>query len=120
ERGALEAVDLREVVSEGEPRAMLTLVLDRGRAPSEGAVRAAAEAVRRACPRVASIAINLRGHGPQVLGAETHVVLGPAELPDRIEDGAPFVLATHGSFVQAHRGTAAAMHAQVERELGTV
>ena len=88
DRGALEAIDLREVVDEQGARALVTLVLDRTRLPHERAVHAAADAVRRACPQVASIAINLRGHGPQVLGAETmwcsarpRCAIGSAPMP---------------------------------------
>ncbi|WP_169791577.1 pseudouridine synthase [Sandaracinus amylolyticus] len=112
--GALAAVDLREVVDagvaglRGHASVLVTFALDRE--VSEREARAAADAVRNGCASVASVAINLRGRGPQVLGAETRLVWGPGELRDRIAPGAPWTLATHGSFVQAHRGVAAAMH----------
>ncbi|UJR78877.1 Ribosomal large subunit pseudouridine synthase D [Sandaracinus amylolyticus] len=113
--GALAAVDLREVVDDaGNASVMVTFALDRE--VSEREARAAADAVRS--ERVASVAINLRGRGPQVLGAETRVVWGPGELRDRIAPGAPWTFATHGSFVQAHRGVAAAMHDAIVGALG--
>ncbi len=114
--GALEAFDLREV-RDGRARVMLTIVLRRERTLREPMLEAAIAAVRNACPHVASIAINWRGHGPQVLGSETFVAWGPSELPDRIDGTAPFAIATHGSFVQAHRGTAAAMHDEIVHAL---
>jgi 23S rRNA (uracil1939-C5)-methyltransferase len=114
--GALEAFDLREVRDE-QARVMLTLVLSHARTPHEPMLAAAVSAIRKVCPHVASIAINWRGRGPQVLGPETFVAWGPSELPDRIDDESPFAIATHGSFVQAHRGTAAAMHDEIVRAL---
>jgi 23S rRNA (uracil1939-C5)-methyltransferase len=102
--GALLAVDLREARDE-DTLVMATFVVDPARA-----FRAPA-----AIEGVASVAINLRDpRSPQVLGQETR---GGARLRDRLGPGAPWVLAAPGSFVQAHRGTATAIHDAIAEEI---
>lgn len=113
--GALRAVDIREVVGDGTPRAMLTLVL--AVLPDDASLRRAAALVRARAPAVASVAVNLRGPGPQVLGPLTRIVDGPEQMRDRIGVGAPYTWVVHGSFVQAHREVAAALHDEICRDI---
>ncbi len=111
--GALRAVDLREVRDDaGQSRVLVTLVVDRATARLE-ALAGAARALMAAAPRIAGVAANLHeGKGPQILGAETELLAGEARLPDRTGSSRP--TATFGSFVQAHRGQAARIHALLE------
>lgn len=114
--GALVAVDLREVEDQATG-VLLTLVLAASRAPAHAALVAAGEAVRRACARVLGVAANFRAsEAAQVLGPETVHLAGAEVARDRL--GHAFHLATFGSFVQAHRGQARAIHALLAREIG--
>jgi 23S rRNA (uracil1939-C5)-methyltransferase len=117
-RGALRAVDLREVRDgEAPARVLLTLVVDRNRTPPLPALREAAEDLLASVPGLAGVAANLHdGRSPQVLGPETTVLAGVRTAPDRA--GASRQLATYGSFVQAHRAQAAKIHALVAEAVG--
>jgi 23S rRNA (uracil1939-C5)-methyltransferase len=117
-RGALRAVDLREVRDgEGPARVLLTLVVEKNHALQLPALREAAEDLLASVPGLAGVAANLHdGRSPQVLGPETTVLAGARTAPDRA--GASRQLATYGSFVQAHRAQAAKIHALVTRAVG--
>jgi 23S rRNA (uracil1939-C5)-methyltransferase len=111
----LRAVDLREVQDQGEARVLATLVVTRGEATSPG--RELAESLMREAPEVAGVAANYHeGASPQVLGSDTKPLAGLASAPDRL--GASVTLATFGSFVQAHRGQAARVHAMLAEAIG--
>jgi 23S rRNA (uracil1939-C5)-methyltransferase len=121
--GALRAVDIREVSAGGVVRALVTLVVAEARAggaagkaaPSLAQARAAARALRAAEPAVAGVALNrTKADALQVLGPETVRLEGDAEAWDELGGGATLV--TFGSFVQAHRGQAARVHAALADE----
>jgi 23S rRNA (uracil1939-C5)-methyltransferase len=118
--GALRAVDLREVRdAEGEPaRVLVTLVVDRSRSGADrAALRLAADELLQSVPEVAGVAANFHvGDAPQILGAETVVLAGAARAVDRVGSSVHF--ATFGSFVQAHRGQAARVHALLAEAVG--
>jgi 23S rRNA (uracil1939-C5)-methyltransferase len=109
----LLAIDLREIVSpEAAPRVLVTWVVRRGASFRLEALRAAAEALRRDVPEVVGVAVNFHeGDGPQVLGKETMLLVGAGSAKDTIAGVAH--RATFGSFVQAHRGQAARIHARI-------
>ena len=112
--GSLRAVDLREVREAGaaSARVLVTLVVDRARAPELATLREAARHLMAAVPAVAGVAANFHhGTAPQVLGSETVPLAGATRAPDRV--GASLHFATFGSFVQAHRGQTARVHAMV-------
>ncbi len=113
--GPLRAIDVRELHSSGEPRALLTLVVGRGY--DLNALRAVGASLLAEIPEVIGVAANLHdGETPQVLGNETHVLAGAAEAEDRV--GETVHLATFGSFVQAHRVQAARIHELLASHLG--
>jgi 23S rRNA (uracil1939-C5)-methyltransferase len=123
--GALRAVDLREVhsdASSGEgaedvARILVTLVIQRDRAPDRSALEEIARSLAEEEPRIAGVAVNFHdGDSPQILGGETSVVYGAASAPDRI--GRAVHEATYGSFVQAHRGQAERVHSIVGELFG--
>jgi 23S rRNA (uracil1939-C5)-methyltransferase len=113
--GALEAVDVREVVppATGVPQAMLTLVLARERVPGPEALRAAARAIRARVPALATVAVDRHRGGPQMLSGDVEVIEGDPELPDAIAPGVPWTFAVPGAFVQPHRGTMRALHERI-------
>lgn len=115
--GGLRAVDLREV-SDGEAsRVLVTLVVASETVGTLPALRAAAKEILQDVPCVAGVAVNFHdGDSPQVLGRETLPVAGEASVSDRI--GRSFHTATFGSFAQAHRGQAEAIHALLADALG--
>lgn len=117
-RGPLRAVDLREVrTDDGEPRVLVTLVVQRDRAPDRAVYEQLAAELANEESRIVGIALNFHdGESPQILGSETVVVHGVASFPDRI--GRASHQATYGSFVQAHRGQAERVHATVIDVLG--
>jgi 23S rRNA (uracil1939-C5)-methyltransferase len=109
-RGCLRAVDLREVRDGDTTRVLVTLVVQRARVASQETFRRLARALIDEVPEIAGVALSFHeGETPQVLGTETVVLAGVAALPDRI--GNSVHLASFGSFVQAHRGQAARVHA---------
>ncbi|HEY2516886.1 MAG TPA: pseudouridine synthase, partial [Polyangiaceae bacterium] len=116
--GALRALDLREVrtTPNGPPAVLLTWVVQRSRVASLDALRAAAERMMTEYPEVLGVSVNLHeGEAPQILGAETTLLAGVASAPDTL--GSSVHLATYGSFVQAHRGQAARVHAMLAEGL---
>jgi 23S rRNA (uracil1939-C5)-methyltransferase len=117
--GALRAVDLREIRQgdDGEARVLITLVLQRDRAPDRAVLEEVAKDLAREVPCILGVALNFHeGESPQILGGETHVVYGPSSAPDRI--GQATHEATYGSFVQAHRGQAERVHGTVAELFG--
>lgn len=112
----LRGVDLREALHE-ESAVLVALTYERGRAPSRDVLDGLEQALRDAWPDV-SVSTAERDDAPRVLGTY-RVDPGRARL-DRVGEGPPF-FAAHGSFVQAHRDVAAAIHdriAQAVRALG--
>ncbi len=127
EGGGLVAVDLREVVpasgtgpvsGEANAGALVTWVVARGPELRLERLRASAAALREAVPEVLGVAVNFHeGESPQVLGAETLPLAGQSWGEDTI--GGVAHRATFGSFVQAHRGQAARVHAAIAAGLTT-
>jgi len=113
--GSLRAIDVREVHGEqGETKCILTLVLVRERRPSKKDLAAAAKVLREGEPRIASIFLNWAPlRAVQILGDETEKLSGASEMFD--QQGDVLVSALPGSFVQAHRGQAAAMAEAIVR-----
>jgi 23S rRNA (uracil1939-C5)-methyltransferase len=118
--GPLRAVDLREVREEdgGTGRVLVTLVVDRSRCGNDPApLRLAAQELLHSVPDVVGVAANFHaGDAPQILGPETVVLAGAYRAPDRVGSSVHF--ATYGSFVQAHRGQAARVHALLAEAVG--
>ena len=119
--GALRAVDLREVRDGAKSRVLVTFVVERSRAGDLTALERAARDLMQALPEVAGVAANFHANvdgreAPQILGGETRTLAGVASAPDRV--GASVHLATFGSFVQAHRGQTAAVHALLADAVG--
>jgi 23S rRNA (uracil1939-C5)-methyltransferase len=95
----------------------VTFVVQRERVSSLAPLERAAHDLMNALPEVAGVAVNFHeGDAPQVLGAETQTLAGASSAADRL--GASVHFATFGSFVQAHRGQAARVHALVAEEIG--
>jgi 23S rRNA (uracil1939-C5)-methyltransferase len=133
-RGALRALDLREVrppepVSSRTPSwtperaptsgVLLTFVLQKERAAAKELLIQAARALRPSLPGVIGVAVNLHaGETPQILGPETIHLDGSAHAADGV--GAAWHLATFGSFVQAHRDQASRVHTTILREVAAL
>jgi 23S rRNA (uracil1939-C5)-methyltransferase len=109
--GCLRALDLREVaVADDDPHVLVTFVVDRARMTDIAPLERAAAELMRACPEVVGVAANFHeGDAPQILGGQTTPLVGVTSSADRIGPSVHF--ATFGSFVQAHRGQAAQIHA---------
>lgn len=111
----LRGLDLRETVHSREA-VLVALTYERGRAPSREALDALEEALRAACASdgagTLDVSVSTAEHdgSPRVLG--TYRIDPQRARLDRVGDGPPF-LAAHGSFVQAHRDVAAAIHDRV-------
>jgi 23S rRNA (uracil1939-C5)-methyltransferase len=107
---ALHAIDLREVCDGAAVQVLVTLVVQRERAGHLEPLREAARVLMREAHEVVGVAANYHeGDAPQVLGKETVLLAGAASAQDRT--GGSVTMATYGSFVQAHRGQAARIHA---------
>jgi 23S rRNA (uracil1939-C5)-methyltransferase len=103
----------------GEIGVLLTFVLQRDRAPSRDVLVQAAHALRPLLPGVVGIAANFHDlDAPQILGPDTLPLDGASRAPDRI--GQTWHLATFGSFVQAHRGQAARVHASISAAIAAL
>jgi 23S rRNA (uracil1939-C5)-methyltransferase len=132
--GVLRAIDLREVQLpspkaqdaaapsnvpvDGEERVgvLVTFVLQRDRSCSRDELREAGRAIRPMLPRVLGVAANFHdAEAPQILGSETLVLDGVMQAEDCI--GSTYHVASFGSFVQAHRGQAARVHAVLLRHI---
>ena len=97
---------------------LVTWIVQRSRVSSLDALRAAAARLADAeLPEVLGVSANFHeGEAPQILGSETALLAGVASAPDAL--GSSTHLATYGSFVQAHRGQAARIHALLAESLG--
>jgi len=116
-RGALRAVDLRELRDGDASRVLVTLVVQRASVTSLEPLEHAARDLMLALPEIAGVAVNFHdADAPQVLGSETQLLAGEASGPDRV--GGSVHLATFGSFVQAHRGQAVHVHALLGEAVG--
>jgi 23S rRNA (uracil1939-C5)-methyltransferase len=116
-RGALRAVDLREVRDGDATRVLVSFVVQRGRLAEIAPLERAARELMQAVPEIAGVAVNFHdGDAPQILGSETQLVAGVASAGDRV--GGSLHLATFGSFVQAHRGQAARVHTALAEAIG--
>lgn len=116
-RGALRAVDLREVRHGDRARVLVTLVVQRSRLADRAVFEEAARSLAAAAPSIVGIAANLHeGDSPQILGNETLVVHGVSSTEDQL--GRSKHEATYGSFVQAHRGQAERVHGLLIELLG--
>jgi 23S rRNA (uracil1939-C5)-methyltransferase len=114
--GALRAIDLRETEDQGRHQLLLTLVMQHETAPGDEQLMAEASHIAKSIDTVAGIAVNYHvADAPQILGPETRLLWGQAVLPDRV--GASVHHATFGSFVQAHRGQSARVHAWLAETL---
>ncbi len=115
--GCLRAVDVREAADGDTVRVLVTLVVQRDRVASIELLQRAARELMAEAPQVAGVACNFHdGEAPQVLGGETVPLAGVTSVGDRI--GASLQFATFGSFVQAHRGQTAHVHAILAKILG--
>ena len=116
-KGCLRAVDVRETLSGGAARLLVTFVVQRDRVPDIAPFQRAARELMEAQPEVAGVACNFHdAEGPQVLGGETVPLAGATSLSDEV--GASVQFATFGSFVQAHRGQTKRVHALLADLLG--
>ncbi len=113
--GALASLDVREARCAGELALLVTL-------GGEPAARARLEALARevaALPHVTGVAVSERDpRAPTFFGGLPRLVCGAGSARDSLTPQGPYVLATHGGFVQAHRAQAAAMASRVTRALG--
>jgi len=114
--GALSAVDIREVTpSRHAAQILVMLVFDHDVPLRE--LEMFVPKLREMCPEIISVASHRRLTRHTVLGGDTTLLLGPLELSDRVLPDAPAYLATHGSFVQAHRGVAQALLSRIQGAL---
>ncbi len=115
--GYLRGVDLREIFDGNRSRVLVTFVVQRARVSTLVPLQNAARHLMRDAPDIAGVACNFhQGDAPQVLGSETVALAGITSAPDHI--GPSIHYATFGSFVQAHRGQAARVHALLAAALG--
>jgi len=111
----IEAIDVRETQDGDQHGLLVTLIAG---ASSVERARAIAEDVAK-LPQVRSVAVSARDRGAvQLLGRDLSVVHGPRHVLDRMHPDAPFVHASHGAFVQAHRQQAHALQSHVIALLG--
>jgi 23S rRNA (uracil1939-C5)-methyltransferase len=114
--GALSGLDLRLVSDSGSEGALLTLV---GQRSDRARLLALAQRLE---PTAGLLGIALRlqdGRALQQLEGELEHVLGQREARERLANEVTYHYATYGSFVQGHRGQAAALSEQICRELAT-
>jgi 23S rRNA (uracil1939-C5)-methyltransferase len=120
--GALRGLDARETIEGGEG-VLVALTYGPGEVPDEAALAQAERALVAELaadggpPLALSLSVAERDASPRVLG--TYRVDAQRARLDRIGAG-PAFLAAHGSFVQAHRGVAAAIHDRIVAELGAL
>lgn len=111
--GRLTAIDVREVRLRDRVQLLLTLILTRP-AGLDALERAALAKLERVVPSLGSLAVSyVDKKAVQVLGRDAEILLGAAVVEDAIGRSRVFQLATHGSFVQAHRDTTAGILDQV-------
>jgi 23S rRNA (uracil1939-C5)-methyltransferase len=111
---ALLALDVRQAIADGHERVLVTLVVDEERAGSEVERRATGQALLSS--EIAGVAVSTRARArPQLLGGAPSVIAGAEHVLDEVAGVTH--RATHGAFVQAHRGQAAKLHAAIEKVL---
>jgi 23S rRNA (uracil1939-C5)-methyltransferase len=112
ERGVLSGTDVREVRDGGATGLLVTLIGEpRARVRLESLARELGDEL----PCALGVAVSERpADAPALLAGTPAVITGAPAARDRASDGEPYVLATHGSFVQSHRGQAAAIAARVQ------
>ncbi len=104
---ALTGVDLREIAGE-RAGALVSLILRTDLAPGSPELQSFAKSLVADAPDVLSIHWSSRSPtSPQLLGRDGGILFGPDRVLDEI--GSVNIIATAGSFVQAHRGQAAAI-----------
>jgi 23S rRNA (uracil1939-C5)-methyltransferase len=112
--GVLSAIDVRETLDAGRASALVTLM---GESSARARLEQIAEQVAR-IEAVIGVAISARERDAKtLLGAAPVVVAGVEAARDSLVSGGPFHLASHGGFVQAHRGQAAAIALRLEQGL---
>lgn len=110
----VEAVDVREAQDQAGPQQLVTLIA------GVAAVEPARELAKNvaALPHVASVSVSARDKGAvHLLGRDLELRSGEPFLRDRMHPSLPFVHASPGSFVQAHRGQAHALQSHVIDQL---
>ncbi len=111
--GWLAGIDVREALGrKDDALAMVTLLVNG--TPPAGELVDATDALVAACPEVVSLALLVGEPGPQLLAGRLEVLRGPSEIEDRLDPAGPFHYAAHGSFIQASRKAASAIHARIE------
>lgn len=122
-RGALRALDLREIESpddteSSESKVLVTLVIERSSKSANVGLESLREAAHRLAeetPSVVGVAVNFHdGASPRVLGPETVRVFGGVGAKQL---GAATSQAPFGAFTQAHRGQAERVHELVAAAL---
>jgi 23S rRNA (uracil1939-C5)-methyltransferase len=112
--GIVSGIDVREVRHRSEVGVLVTLI---GEARVHQALSAMALQLA-GCTGVLGVAISARERDAKtLLGAKPVHVVGAEAAPDACHPDHPFHLATHGSFVQAHRDQAAAMTQRLVQSL---
>jgi 23S rRNA (uracil1939-C5)-methyltransferase len=111
--GRISAIDAREVRDENQVSVIVTLILRKPSMLSESEL-AALEALAARETNICSLAVSfVDANAIQLLGRELRVIHGPSSVRDRIGLGSVYQLATHGSFVQAHREQTEAIHERI-------
>jgi 23S rRNA (uracil1939-C5)-methyltransferase len=109
------ALDGIDVARAGD--ALLVTLIAPDSAP-EAALRTLGDALRRALPAVAGIALARRPAGAvQLLGAAPRLLSGAGELPLRSSPGGPYSYLAPGAFTQAHADTSSAIQARIGERL---
>ena len=117
--GVLTGVDARLVFEPGAaaPAVLLTLI---GVQSARDALAALGRSVAEQ-PGVCGVALRLQTQpAVQLLEGELEQLAGSAVVRDSLGSEGPYHYATHGSFVQAHRGQALAMAERVVQALAPV
>jgi 23S rRNA (uracil1939-C5)-methyltransferase len=112
--GVLSAIDVRETHDAARTFALVTLM-------GESSDRARLEQIAQqvaGIEAVIGVAISARQRDAKtLLGAAPVLLSGVQAARDSLVPGGPFHLASHGGFVQAHRGQAAAIALRLEQGL---
>ena len=114
-KAGLDGLDLR-LVDRG---VLVTLIAPRGM-PVPELIRLA-EALKRACPEVCSVAASFREANAATVLGTGHVLLTGAEVEaHHLTPKGPYHFAAPGAFAQVHLGQANAAHERIERALQTL
>jgi 23S rRNA (uracil1939-C5)-methyltransferase len=97
--------------------ALLVTLIAPDSAP-QAALQALGDALRRALPAVAGIALARRPSGAvRLLGAAPRLLSGAGELPLRSSPGGPYSYLAPGAFTQVHADTSGAIQARIGERL---